>query len=109
MVNQSDRPGRITLPHGARIHDLAFHEEGVGVNQGVISDNGAVVDKTLDADCAAVADNNMVGFEDAFLEGVRLELAPIVQGAIVTDGDKRENGGDKLVHGSGGISQPRAE
>ena len=23
--------------------------------------------------------------------------------------DVRENGGDKLVHGSGGISQPRAE
>ena len=23
--------------------------------------------------------------------------------------DARENGGDKLVHGSGGISQPRAE
>ena len=25
------------------------------------------------------------------------------------DGAKGENGGDKLVHGSGGISQPRAE
>ena len=32
----------------------------------------------------------------------------IVTGA--TDGIGRgENGGDKLVHGSGGISQPRAE
>ena len=25
------------------------------------------------------------------------------------DLERRENGGDKLVHGSGGISQPRAE
>ena len=30
-------------------------------------------------------------------------------GGYYGPGDSRENGGDKLVHGSGGISQPRAE
>ena len=39
-----------------------------------------------------------------------LALGEITGPARVIDGDTiDENGGDKLVHGSGGISQPRAE
>ena len=42
-----------------------------------------------------------LGHELSFIEGLRERFTKIT--------DIPENGGDKLVHGSGGISQPRAE
>ena len=36
--------------------------------------------------------------------GLKLGIVHVIKGTAI-----RENGGDKLVHGSGGISQPRAE
>ena len=37
------------------------------------------------------------------------QVAIGVAGPVIVSGREYENGGDKLVHGSGGISQPRAE
>ena len=37
------------------------------------------------------------------------QLAVVTAGILHTADAVIENGGDKLVHGSGGISQPRAE
>ena len=41
--------------------------------------------------------------------GAGLRASEVVSLKLTDIDGARENGGDKLVHGSGGISQPRAE
>ena len=53
---------------------------------------------------AAVVEDIVIALEDAVGEPVVAHELP-----EVLDRVELENGGDKLVHGSGGISQPRAE
>src|SRR4029453_15664795 len=55
-------------PDGVRLEDFALHEEGIGVEHGVIAHGYAIVDERGGAQRAGRADPHVVGLEDALLE-----------------------------------------
>ena len=57
----------------------------------------------LTDEASFVLGHNLIAFDLPHLAAAKPELRLLTLPAV------DENGGDKLVHGSGGISQPRAE
>jgi hypothetical protein len=68
---------------------LALHEEGVRGENDAVTDRHAVVDEGTHPERAAGTDRADVGLEGSILLRVRLDSAPRVEGAVVTDDDKR--------------------
>ena len=68
---------------------LALHEEGVRGENCAVADRHAVVDEGTHSERAAGTDGGDVGLEGSILLRVALDSAPRVEGAVVTDDDKR--------------------
>ena len=80
---------RISTPPRTRIQDLALHQEGIGVENDVVSGNDAVVNKGPRANRASVTQPDVVGLEHAFLERMCLHHTSLVQIGVVADLDQR--------------------
>ena len=83
---------------------LAFHEEGVRGDNGAVADRHPIVDEGTHSERAAGTDRGDVGLEGSILLRVGLDPAPRVEGAVVTDDDKRP-----LRHPEAVIEDPAAD
>src|SRR6266581_4430156 len=88
----SHLPRRVAAPPPAGRDMLAFHEEGVGGEDGSIIHRHAVVDERADADRAAGAQRGSAGLVRAVLLRIALDLASLTEHTFVPDGGQRRLG-----------------
>src|SRR6266478_3497076 len=86
MLVISHLPGRVSPPPRVCWDFLSLHEKGVGGEHRAITHRRAVVDDCADPDRAAGAKRAAVGFESAVLQRMALDLAPLIEDAVVPDG-----------------------
>src|SRR5207247_9933509 len=99
----SHLPRRVAAPPRAGRDMLAFHEEGVGGEDGAVTHRHAVVDERTDADRAAGAQRGWAGLVCAVLLRVALDLAALIEHTFVPDGGDRRLGDVHAV-----VERPRA-
>src|SRR5258706_1623862 len=100
----SHLPRRVAAPARAGRDMLAFHEEGVGGEDGPITHRHAVVDERTDADRAAGAQRGWAGLVGAVLLRVALDLAALIEHTFVSDNGDRRLGDVHAV-----VESPRAD
>src|SRR2546423_4228469 len=88
----SHLPRRVAPAAGVCRNDLALHEEGVGGEHGAVTHRHAVVDQCGNPDRAAGANRDSIAFERAILLRVALDLAFVIEDALVPDGGERRLG-----------------
>src|SRR5262245_15854805 len=79
------RPGRVAAPGGAGVEDLAFHQERVRLEHGIVAHLHTVVHEGGGAERAAIANGDRVRLEDAFLERVALDDGALAERGVVAD------------------------
>src|SRR5262245_20813998 len=82
----SHLPRRVPPPSRACRDLLSLHEKGVGGQHGAVPHHHAVIDRRADSERAAGTDRASIGFECAILQRVTLDLAPLIEDAVVPDG-----------------------
>src|SRR5213594_3367780 len=88
----SHLPGRVAAPTRAGRDMLSLHEEGVGGEDGAITHRHAVVDERADADRAAGAQRGSAGLVRTVLLRIALDLASLIEYALVPDGGQHRLG-----------------
>src|ERR1051325_10553264 len=88
----SHLPRRVPPPARSWWNVLALHEESVAGEHGAVTHRDAVVGQRADAERAAGADRRVVAFERAVLLRVALDLAAVVEDALVPDRRERRLG-----------------
>src|SRR6266699_6425558 len=82
----SHLPRRVAAPPRAGRDMLAFHEEGIGGEDGAITHRHAVVNECADAERAAGAERGSAGLVSAVLLRVTLDHASVIEHTLVPDG-----------------------
>ena len=85
----SDHLGGIATPTSLRIENFTLHQEGVGVEHDVVAHANAIMHESPGADRAAVAEADVIGFKDAFLQRVRLQHTALIKVGEIADFSER--------------------